>query len=133
MIPILKKDSATQELINLCWLLQEAKNICDDSNLRWQLAQLENEAEELFEKFAGDISPSPAEPSKYYNEILVKLSDKERIETLLSFAFQSSSILNAARYEEIDPGDDFKNKIKSITAKTLRLLHEKKGYYDEDE
>ncbi|MEO8151381.1 MAG: hypothetical protein ABI723_27365 [Bacteroidia bacterium] len=131
IVPVLKKESTVAELATLCWLLNEARNGCEDSNLRWRIAQLSGKAEALHEKFLEDFKLFALQPLKNYKVMLEKLSTSDRTETLLSFAFQSASIIDSAHYEEIEPGKEFKNKIKSITKETLHLLHEKRGWRNE--
>jgi hypothetical protein len=41
--------------------------------------------------------------------------------------------MESARYEEFEPGKEFRNKIKLIRNETLRLLHEKKGWSNDDD
>ena len=131
MIPVLKKQSTALELANLCWLLDEARNACEDSNIRWRIAQLVGKAEAVHEKFLEDFKLFASQPLKHYKEILERLSVSDRAETLLSFAFQSAATMDSAHYEEIVPDKEFKNKIKSITKETLQLLHEKRGWNNE--
>ena len=133
LIPVLNKESTAQELANLCWLLNESKNSCNDSNLRWKIAQLASDTEELYESFIEDFNLLPLEASNHYKEFSEKLSDGERTESLLSFAFNSVAVIDCARYEEFESGNEFRNKIKFIRNETLRLLHEKKGRINEDE
>ena len=133
IVPVLNKKSTAQELANLCWLLNELKTTCEDSNIRWKIAQLAGEAEEVQEKFLDEFNLLPIQPSTYYNDIFEKLSASDRTETMLSFAFQSGATMDYARYEKFEPGKEFIDKIKSITKETLHLLHEKKGRRNEED
>ncbi len=133
MIPVLNKESIAGELANLCWLLNESKNTCDDSNMKWKIAQLASNAEVLYESFIEEFNLLPLEASNHYKAFSEKLSDTERTESLLSFAFNSVAIIDSARFEEFEPSEEFRNNIHSIRDETLRLLHEKKGWTNEDE
>ncbi len=132
LIPVLNKESTGQELSNLCWLLNEIKASCEDSNIRWKIAQLASNVEELSESFLKDNTLWPLSVSGYHKEFSEKLTVSDRTEFLLSFAFNSVAVLDCARYEEFEPGEEFRNTVKSIRNETLHLLHEKRGWTNEE-
>jgi len=78
---------------------------------------LASEAEALHEKFLDEFNLHLLTPLKHYKELSEKLSANERIEAMLSFAFQSGAMMDYVRYEQFDPGEEFQNKIKSIQKK----------------
>ena len=133
IVPILNKESTAQELANLCWLLIEANAVCDDKNIRWKIAQLAGTADELNEKFLDEHSLQPLNPSKHQKDFIDKLSEEEKLEILLSFAFQSAATLDYAQYKEFEPSKKFSDTIKLISREALTLLHEKRRWRKEEE
>jgi hypothetical protein len=133
LIPVLNKQSTSEELAALCWLLNEINATCDDVNIRWKTAQLAYKAEELYEKFIDESNLFPKPTETYHREYFKKISASDKIEAMLSAALQSVATLDAARYEAFDPGQDFKTAIKEIRKETLGLLHEMKGFKSEEE
>lgn len=132
LIPVLNKESTAQELDRLCWLLNEIKTTCcDDVNLCWKLAQLAYKAEELYEKFLDENNLFSQSSPAYQGEYFEKLPAKDRTEAMLSSAFQSAAVMDSARFEKFNPGNDFKSEIKSISKQTLKLLHEMKGWHND--
>ena len=133
MIPVLNKESTAQELADLCWLLNECRNFCEDSNLKWKIARLSSNAEEVNESFLEGFNLLPLTVSNHYKEFSEKLTIEERTESLLSFAFNSVAILDSGRFEEFEANKEFRTNIKAIRNETLHLLHEKKGWRNEEE
>ena len=127
LLPVLDIESTARELASLCWLLDEIKNSCADLNLRWKIARLLGEAEELNEQFLEEFNLCQTEAPDGYKKLSEQLSENVKTERLLSFAFHSAATLDTAVYKEFAPTSQFMNKIKSIRKETLHLLHEKKG------
>ena len=130
LLPLLNKESTSQELSNLCWLLNEIQTSCEDLNIRWKIARLADQAEELKESFLEENLIFLLPASDHYKTFFEKVST-ERTEALLSFAFNSAAVIDSANYEEFEPGAEFRSQIKSIRKETLHLLHEKRGWKDE--
>lgn len=124
LLPVLDIKSTSQELACLSWLLTELKINCKDIDLTWKIAQLVNVAEELNEQFENEFNLPHA--SCKNNGFYERLLNDDKIEALLSAAFQSAATLDAAIYQEFTPAPDFIDSVKFIRRKTLGLLHEKK-------
>lgn len=125
LLPVLDIKSTSQELAWLTWLLNELKINCEDLNLTWKIAQLLNVAEELNEQFLDEFNLQQA--SYKHKEFYERLANDDKIEALLSAAFQSAATLDAAIYKEFIPAPYFVDSVKFIRKKTLGLLHEKRG------
>lgn len=125
LLPVLDIKLTAYELARLCRLLNELKNICDDSNLCWKIAQLLGKAEELNEQFLDQFNLWHVS----YNdgELFEKLFNDDKIEALLSFAFNSAAVLDSAIYKEFAPAPDFTNSVKFIRKGALSLLHDRRG------
>ena len=102
-------------------------------NLRWKIARLLGVAEELNEQFLEQFDIWRIDATYQYKKLSERLLENDKTETLLSLAFQSAATMDSALYKEFEPTSQFMDKIKSIRKETLHLLHEKKGWVDEDE
>ncbi len=133
LLPVLDIESTARELAAFCWLLDEIKGSCEDLNLRWKIARLSGVAQEFNEQFLEEFNLWQIDVTDYYKKLSERLPENDKTERLLSHAFQSAATLDSALYKEFKPTPQFKNTIKSIRKETLRLLHEQKGWVDEDE
>ena len=74
LIPILNNESTHQELSNVCWLLNERKASCKDSNLKWKIVQLASKVDELYENFLEEDGFWPLHVSEPLTEPYVNIS-----------------------------------------------------------
>lgn len=126
LLPVLDIKSTSHELVRLCRLLAQAKLHCDDSNLIWKIAQLVSEAEELNQQFTDEFNLWPV--SHDDENLYDRLVSDDEIEALLSSAFNSAAVLDAAVYKEFVPSAEFVNSVKFLRTNTLSLLHERRGW-----
>ena len=108
--------------------MDEIRNTCDDPEIRWKAARLVGRAEDLYEAFLDEYLLRPYTGQDFYKNFSWRFSSEDKIEALLSLAFESAAVLDSARYEGFEPTSAFRNEIKSIRKETLHLLHEKKGW-----
>ena len=130
LIPVFNKESAAEELILLCTTLNEAHEHCKDNNFIWRIAQLANQAEELYTDFPYTFELPEVTLSTEYNSMFESMAanNSNATEIFLSLAFSTAAGMDAARYDGMTLSEDFKIQFHEFSRALLSLLHE---YRDE--
>jgi hypothetical protein len=130
LIPVFNKESAADELMRLCTTLCEARKHCKDNNFNWRIAQLANQAEDLYNDFLSAFNLSGialnVKEKSLFERMVANHTNGD--EVFLSFAFSIAAGMDAAHYEKMALPEDFKIKLHGLSRNILSLLHE---YRDE--